>query len=187
MITTSTTEQKKQQTNMTAKMAPVPNAPCVTIMKAFFVLGILVVLLGADAAAEQRQRGNRTQGRFTRRSTSSKHNIETAKLILNPQVLSESPPPSNPFNNSLSPWEYRHIHDNNLFPDYIVQAECLKKGCLDSDGNEDMSVESRPIYHQILVLRRVMGNPKKQLNFRLETKTIKVGCTCVRPIVLSQK
>ncbi|KAL4630430.1 interleukin-17F-like [Arapaima gigas] len=162
------------------------NARCEMDMRGFFVLGILVVLLGADAASHSQQRGSHIQARSPRTSTKQKRNVEMANLILDPHILSEPSPPSNLCNRSLSPWTYSYTEEKDVFPE-IVQAECLKQFCLDSDGKENMDVVSRPIYHQILVLRRVMSKQKKQLNFKLETKNIKVGCTCIRPIVLSQK
>ena len=77
--------------------------------------------------------------------------------------------------------------DDSLFPPVLSEAHCLLHGCLDSEGREDRSLESRPIMHQVLVLRRVRSvEGGHSYHYRLESRLISVGCTCVRPVVKHQ-
>ncbi|XP_060788950.1 interleukin 17a/f1 [Neoarius graeffei] len=85
-------------------------------------------------------------------------------------------------NNSISPWEYVSTTDSNRIPSHIDEARCLLTGCFNSNGVETLELESRPIFRQIPVLHRVHGNDRNYY-FRLEYKTISVGCTCIRPYV----
>nr|QRW33321.1 Interleckin-17A/F1 [Lateolabrax maculatus] len=83
-------------------------------------------------------------------------------------------------------------HDDSLFPPTLSEARCLLHGCLDSEGQEDLSLESRPIMHQVLLLRRVRSagaesGPGHSYHYRLESRLIAVGCTCVRPIIQHQQ
>ncbi|XP_075197740.1 interleukin-17A-like [Anomaloglossus baeobatrachus] len=82
---------------------------------------------------------------------------------------------------SISPWEYRSNVDNSRFPAVITEAQCLHRGCLDPEGNEDLSMNSVPIRQEILVLRREMRGCVPL--YRLEKQMVTVGCTCVRPII----
>uniref|UniRef100_A0A673BZV7 Interleukin 17a/f1 n=1 Tax=Sphaeramia orbicularis TaxID=375764 RepID=A0A673BZV7_9TELE len=106
--------------------------------------------------------------------------LETVPLQIDPDALV---PPRNlrPLQNaSISPWTYNISRDDSLVPPMLSEARCLLRGCLDSDGKEDLSLESRPIMHQVLLLRRVKAGPG------LESRLIAVGCTCVRPTVQQQ-
>ena len=70
----------------------------------------------------------------------------------------------------------------------MSEAHCLLKGCLDSAGKEDLNLSSRPIMHQVLVLRRVKpAGGAQSYHYRLESRLIAVGCTCVRPMVQIQQ
>lgn len=79
-----------------------------------------------------------------------------------------------------------------LFPP-LSEARCLLRGCLDLEGREVHNLESRPILRQVLLLRRVRAEPKGAGSqghgyyFRLESRLVAVGCTCVRPAVLQQQ
>ena len=82
-------------------------------------------------------------------------------------------------------------HDESLFPPTLSEARCLLDGCLDSEGQEDLSLKSRPIMRQVMLLRRVRSTgagpgAEHGYHFRLESRLIAVGCTCVRPIVQRQ-
>lgn len=77
-------------------------------------------------------------------------------------------------------------YDESRFPQTISEVRCSLEGCLNVAGKEDRSLESKPIYHQILVLRKVMGSVDRYY-YRLESKIIVVGCTCVRPSIEHQQ
>ncbi|KAG8445830.1 hypothetical protein GDO86_010569, partial [Hymenochirus boettgeri] len=81
---------------------------------------------------------------------------------------------------SLSPWDYSYDVDYNRFPSTIAEAKCRYAGCLDEEGNLDLSVNSVPVRQEILVLQREMKGCTPV--FRLEKKMVTVGCTCVRSI-----
>ncbi|XP_035508144.1 interleukin 17a/f1 [Morone saxatilis] len=116
--------------------------------------------------------------------------VETVPLQLDPNALVPTKNLRPLENSSISPWTYNISHDESLFPPMLSEARCLLNGCLDSEGREDLNLESRPIMHQVLLLRRVrsvgsgVGN---SYHYRLESRLIAVGCTCVRPIVQQQQ
>ncbi|KAM3931031.1 interleukin-17A-like [Leptodactylus fuscus] len=82
---------------------------------------------------------------------------------------------------SMSPWEYSSNVDNTRFPAVIHEARCLHHGCMDSEGNVDLSMNSVPIRQEILVLRREMRGCVPV--YKLDKQLVTVGCTCVRPII----
>ncbi|XP_007516587.1 interleukin-17F [Erinaceus europaeus] len=84
-------------------------------------------------------------------------------------------------NRSISPWNYNITQDPNRFPSEIANAECRYLNCLNAEGQEDSSLNSVPIQQEILVLRR---DPQDCPHaFRLEKVLVKVGCTCVTPVI----
>ncbi|XP_049980077.1 interleukin-17F [Alexandromys fortis] len=84
-------------------------------------------------------------------------------------------------NRSTSPWDYNITRDPHRFPSEIAEAQCRYSGCINAQGQEDSSMNSVAIQQEILVLRREpQGCPN---SFRLEKMRVKVGCTCVTPIV----
>ncbi|NXG24522.1 IL17F protein, partial [Grallaria varia] len=87
-------------------------------------------------------------------------------------------------NRSLAPWDYRLDEDPNRFPQVIADAQCRLSGCVDSQGQEDHSLNSVPIKQEILVLRREQQGCRP--TYRLEKKVITVGCTCVTPVIHHQ-
>ncbi|KAF7660949.1 hypothetical protein LDENG_00272300 [Lucifuga dentata] len=96
-------------------------------------------------------------------------------------------------NSSISPWTYNITFDDSLFPPYLAEARCSLQGCLDSDGLEDLSLESKPIMHQVLLLRRIKPDMEAgpeaghhSYLYRLESRLIAVGCTCVQPSIQHQ-
>ncbi|XP_068596062.1 interleukin 17a/f1 [Brachionichthys hirsutus] len=114
--------------------------------------------------------------------------IQTVPLQLEPNTLV----PSRSFrplgNASISPWTYNVSHDESLFPPMVSEARCSLRGCLDKEGREDLSLESRPIMHQVLLLRRVRSpGAGSSYHYRLESRLLAVGCTCVRPVVQRQQ
>ncbi|XP_075719665.1 interleukin-17A-like [Rhinoderma darwinii] len=82
---------------------------------------------------------------------------------------------------SMSPWEYSPNVDNNRSPAVISEARCLHHGCLDSQGNVDLSMNSVPIRQEILVLRREMRACVPV--YKLDKQLVTVACTCVRPVI----
>ncbi|KFV82316.1 Interleukin-17F, partial [Struthio camelus australis] len=85
---------------------------------------------------------------------------------------------------SLAPWDYRIDEDPNRFPHVIADAQCRHSSCVDLAGQLDYSVNSVPIRQEILVLRRERRGC--QHSYRLEKKTITVGCTCAKPVIRYQ-
>nr|XP_040025478.1 interleukin-17F-like [Gasterosteus aculeatus aculeatus] len=114
--------------------------------------------------------------------------LETVPLQLDPGAVA---PPTHTRalqNASLSPWTYNVSRDDALFPPLLSEARCLLRGCLDPEGREDLSLESRPILHQTLVLRRVKAEGAgHSYHYRLESRLLAVGCTCVRPVIRHQE
>ncbi|PWA23314.1 hypothetical protein CCH79_00018940 [Gambusia affinis] len=79
-------------------------------------------------------------------------------------------------------------HDESLFPPTLSEARCLLKGCLDLEGKEDQNLQSRPIWYQVMVLKRVRTEgAEHSYHYRLETRNVPVGCTCVRHMVHVQE
>ncbi|XP_062864049.1 interleukin 17a/f1 [Trichomycterus rosablanca] len=103
-------------------------------------------------------------------------------VILDPQIKNPARAVRPINSNSISPWKYTTSHDKNRIPEDLSEAQCLLKGCLNRTGEETMEVESRLIYRQIPVLYRV-SDVKNNIYFRMELKTIAVGCTCIQPYV----
>ncbi|XP_058469937.1 interleukin 17a/f3 [Solea solea] len=97
---------------------------------------------------------------------------------------------------SVTPWTYRDSLMESRVPQRISHAQCLTSGCLSLHGEgEDSVLQAKPIQYQTLVLHRVPrrrrnmrkgSKAKRKYDFRLGTEVITVGCTCVRPSVLSQ-
>ncbi|KAJ0056501.1 hypothetical protein NL108_008357 [Boleophthalmus pectinirostris] len=108
-------------------------------------------------------------------------------LQLDPQAMNSMPAVRALHNSSISPWTYNHTHDTSLFPSHLSEARCLLKGCLNSEGQEDLSLESRPIVHEILLLRRVRSSKSQTYHYKLEPRLLAVGCTCVQPLVQHQQ
>ncbi|XP_068089325.1 interleukin-17F-like [Hyperolius riggenbachi] len=71
--------------------------------------------------------------------------------------------------------------NHNRIPSVILEARCHNDWCVDSEGKADHNLNSVPIQHEILVLHREVKGCV--LSFKLETKMVTVGCTCVYPVV----
>ncbi|XP_010017024.1 PREDICTED: interleukin-17A [Nestor notabilis] len=84
---------------------------------------------------------------------------------------------------SLAPWDYSIDEDHNRFPHVIADATCRPR-CVNLDGQLDHRLNSVPIKQEILVLRREQKGCHQ--TYRLEKKTITVGCTCVTPLIRHQ-
>ncbi|XP_045698534.1 interleukin-17A [Phyllostomus hastatus] len=84
-------------------------------------------------------------------------------------------------NRSTSPWSLRPNKDPERYPPVIWEAECRDLHCVDADRKTNYHLNSVSIEQEILVLRRDSQNCPH--SFRLEKMLVKVGCTCVIPIV----
>ncbi|XP_037103367.1 interleukin-17F-like [Syngnathus acus] len=152
-------------------MFPTLNGALLTVAMAMSTAlmweGTAVAAVGADRRSEDRSHEAPT---------------ETVTLEFNPDVLLSAKTLRALHNRSISPWTYNVSQDAALFPP-VSEARCVLRGCLDSSGVEDLRLESRPILHQVLLLRRVKSSgapPHQMRRYRLERRLVAVGCTCVR-------
>ncbi|KAF7663792.1 hypothetical protein LDENG_00200230 [Lucifuga dentata] len=159
------------------------------MMRALLVLS-LAMLLHAN---------RKGQSVFMKLEQETGQKSQMVRLILDgtlhPQIASMSA--STIANMSLSPWTYRDSCDETRLPRRISHAQCLSSSCLNPQGGgEDMALEAKPIYYQVLVLHKVQrqrrnnikgGRKKYKYDFRLGTEVITVGCTCVRPSLIPQQ
>ncbi|XP_067116838.1 interleukin 17a/f1 [Osmerus mordax] len=132
--------------------------------------GVVMTMFGAEAAPHAPPLGDRT-----------------VTLVLDSKIILPSHPVRPLHDHSISPWTYNTTHYKDLYPPTIHQAHCSLSGCLDKEGRENLTFESKPILHQILVLRRVLGTIGVNYRYRLETMVIPVGCTCVNPSIKVQQ
>uniref|UniRef100_A0AAY4A501 Uncharacterized protein n=1 Tax=Denticeps clupeoides TaxID=299321 RepID=A0AAY4A501_9TELE len=145
---------------------------CVALM-----VGISMMLMVAQGAPTKS--GAKGHGRKGTTAENQKPDHPRVSLLLDSKFLN-SGPARRPINNSsLSPWVYSITEDDSRFPRTIMEARCLYSGCLNSKGQETLDLQSKPILTEVLILRRVTGVGDTYY-FRLESKTISVGCTCVR-------
>ncbi|XP_051920025.1 interleukin-17F-like [Hippocampus zosterae] len=149
-------------------MLSMPNAAVATVAMTTMV----ALLSGGTAGAGADGRSGRSWMAKT----------QTVSLELNPDIL-RPPETLRPLQNrSISPWTYNVSQDAWVLPP-VSEARCLLRGCLDSNGAEDLRLRSRPILHQVLLLRRLKspaGAPRQSRRYRLEPRLVAVGCTCVR-------
>uniref|UniRef100_UPI0037E7316A interleukin 17a/f1 n=1 Tax=Semicossyphus pulcher TaxID=241346 RepID=UPI0037E7316A len=141
---------------------------------------MMMMLITSEAAAVSK--------RSAKTHKKSSEGSQTVHLQLDPDTFGPTKNVRPLQNASISPWTYNVTHDESLFPPMLSEARCLLQGCLDSEGQEDLSLESKPIMHQVLLLRRVRSvGGGDNYHYRLETRLIAVGCTCVRPVVKHQQ
>ncbi|XP_056267934.1 interleukin 17a/f1 isoform X2 [Pseudoliparis swirei] len=152
---------------------------------------MMMMMTMTKAVAMPKGAGQSRHSARTHRKSSDGVVVETVPLQLDPSAL-VPPRHARPLQNiSVSPWTYNVSHDSALFPPVLSEARCLLRGCLDSEGLEDLSLESRPIMHQVLLLRRVKSagagsGAGHRYHYRLESRLLAVGCTCIRPVVRRQ-
>ncbi|XP_043119357.1 interleukin 17a/f1 [Puntigrus tetrazona] len=151
--------------------ATMSSALNIQFLKVAFVMGLVLISFGVEEAASKP-----LQKKAHQRSSEESHPSSSYRLIWDPEFKSSADliPPIN--NNSISPWTYTFTHDDSLYPSTIAEAKCLLTGCL-LEG----ALESKPIYTQIMVLRKIKG--EKNYSLKLEYKRIAVGCTCVHQFV----
>ncbi|XP_056301365.1 interleukin 17a/f3 [Danio aesculapii] len=163
-----------------------------TLMKSLFwscqgfraVLLLYVLMLLLDAAASEKKTKRKRYPKCSGAGCKSRSQKKTW-VILNSTLNIKMTDTLSP-DRSLSPWTYTTSTDDSRIPSIISEAKCEKRGCLTKDGEEDLGLESKPIYYQINVLRRVKNRNATLYALKLETKIVSVGCTCVLPIVLPQ-
>ncbi|XP_026146716.1 interleukin 17a/f3 [Carassius auratus] len=144
------------------------------VFRSVLLLYLLALLLNG-ASSEKKSKRNRK----------SLYQKKGRWVTLDPSLnLSMIVPPSP--NRSLSPWTYEDSYDSSRIPSKISEAKCEKAGCLTKNGEEDFGLESKPIYYQINVLKRVKDRKATHYTLQLETKVISLGCTCVQPVVVPQ-
>uniref|UniRef100_A0A8D0D432 Interleukin 17a/f1 n=1 Tax=Sander lucioperca TaxID=283035 RepID=A0A8D0D432_SANLU len=152
-------------------------------LKAVCVVAMIMMMM-SEAAAMPKHSAK------THRMLSDGAVVETVPLELDPHALVTIKTVRPLHNASISPWTYNVSHDDTRFPRVLSEARCLLRGCRNSEGHEDLNLESRPIMHQVLLLRRVKsteaGGAGHGYHYRLESRLIAVGCTCVKPIVQHQ-
>ncbi|XP_030266913.1 interleukin-17F-like isoform X1 [Sparus aurata] len=156
------------------------------------MVAMMMMMMMTEAAAMPKGGGQSRHSLKAHRKTSDGAVVETIPLQLDTSFLVPSKPIRPLENVSISPWTYNNTHDDSLFPPALAEARCLLDGCLDSEGQEDLSLKSRPIMRQVMLLRRVRSTgagpgAEHSYHFRLESRIIAVGCTCVRPIVQRQE
>ncbi|CAB1335378.1 unnamed protein product [Coregonus sp. 'balchen'] len=161
------------------------------------MMGVLVMMMMMMMGAEAAPRVHPEKTEIHTRNTLQTHKKPTESestgpdtvilpLRLDPSDLVPSHSIRPIWNHSISPWTYNTTYDNRRFPPIISEVRCSLEGCLNVAGKEDRNLESKPIFYQILVLWKVMGSGKK-CHYRLESKVISVGCTCVRPTIEHQQ
>ncbi|MFT7812990.1 interleukin-17F-like [Arapaima gigas] len=160
-----------------------PSAFKTRTLMVFCMPFILGALMGSEGVPRHRV-GKSANGKI-QHEVEATPMMESVNLLLNTSAMSTTVQVADLSHRSLSPWTYNTIHDESLYPPFIAEARCLLTGCRNSASKEVMDLESRPIFHQVLVLRRVRGNGEKYV-YKLETRSIAVGCTCVRPNVIEQ-
>uniref|UniRef100_A0A8D2ZY99 Interleukin 17a/f1 n=1 Tax=Scophthalmus maximus TaxID=52904 RepID=A0A8D2ZY99_SCOMX len=162
----------------------------VTAAVAVAMMMVMMMQMMTTEAAAMLKAGIKSNhsGRTHRKSNAGAAAVETVPLQLDTSALVPTTNIIPLENSSISPWTYNVSHDDDLFPRILSEARCLLKGCLDSEGQEDRSLESRPIMHQVLLLRRFKpARAGHSYIYRLESRLMAVGCTCVRHIVQQQQ
>ncbi|KYO44607.1 interleukin-17D isoform X2 [Alligator mississippiensis] len=81
---------------------------------------------------------------------------------------------------STSPWSYRVSEDPNRYPQKIVEAYCLCKGCL-VNGQEDKAVNSEPFYLEVPVLQKSNQCKRGQYVYQPNHLQVAQFCFCSFP------
>ncbi|XP_012676410.1 interleukin-17F-like [Clupea harengus] len=151
------------------------------IFKLAVVLALALLLLEVDGVCS---------GNGGRKGRNPKSSVNKKLLLFNGALPKLPVQISAIHNKSLSPWEITISRDSSRVPKFISEARCLKKGCVGPDGEEDLSLESAPIQHEVMVLKMVhdkvrgQRKRKREIVYQLSFQVITVGCTCIRPSVV---
>ncbi|KAF7690086.1 interleukin 17a/f3 [Silurus meridionalis] len=155
----------------------------------FFQVILLLALSALLLGAAQSPSGRKGKKERKERPANKGSHRKSRKVSLNFDSAVEFQPdiyqmhPSQ----SISPWTYEVSNDESRMPRHIFEAKCELTGCINKDGDEDIGLESKPIFYQIMVLRKIKSRNEKTYSFQLEKYTTSVGCTCVFPNILSHK
>ncbi|XP_031224668.1 interleukin-17F [Mastomys coucha] len=148
------------------------------------VKSLLLLMLGLAILGEAAARKNPKAGIPALQKAENCPPLEDNNVRVDIRIFNQNQRISVPHdfqNRSTSPWDYNITRDPLRFPSEIAEAQCRHSGCVNAQGQEDRSMNSVAIHQEILVLRR---EPQGCSNsFRLEKMLLKVGCTCVKPIV----
>ncbi|XP_067444804.1 interleukin 17a/f1 [Thunnus thynnus] len=162
------------------------------VTAACMVAMMMMAMMMAEVTAWPKgvgQSKHQTKGHKKSSDDAAVETMETVPLQLDPNNMVPTRILRPLENASISPWTYNVSHDASLHPPLLSEAHCLLQGCLDKDGVEDLSLESRPILRQVLLLRRVKSKEagsEPSYHYRMEYRLMAVGCTCVRPIIQHQ-
>ncbi|KAL2082555.1 hypothetical protein ACEWY4_022373 [Coilia grayii] len=146
------------------------------IFKVTLVLVLALLVREVDGNCAKKKNGN-----------SSNSPMIMKILTLSSTHLQSLPQPNHQTlairNRSLSPWQNIISEDSSRLPKKLSEAQCLKRGCVGHNGEEDMGLKSAPIQLEVLVLKRVRGK-KRAREYQLSSQVITVGCTCIRERVV---
>ncbi|XP_029467952.1 interleukin-17D-like [Rhinatrema bivittatum] len=79
---------------------------------------------------------------------------------------------------STSPWSYRVNEDLERYPQRIIEAYCLCKGCFTIPTKEDKSLISEPFFMDVPVLQKTRKCRKGHYVYRLKNVKIAQFCNC---------
>ncbi|XP_051887481.1 interleukin-17D-like [Pristis pectinata] len=82
---------------------------------------------------------------------------------------------------STSPWSYRINEDKARYPRKLMEAYCLHKGCIGTNGKIDNTVLSMPYHTTVVVLRRKSNCKHKTFVYKKAMEKIALFCICVMP------
>ncbi|XP_053549151.1 interleukin-17D [Bombina bombina] len=79
---------------------------------------------------------------------------------------------------SISPWSYSINEDLNRYPQRIIEAYCLCKGCISTHNKQQNSVVSEPFYKKVHILMRSSKCKKGRFVYKLREIKIAQFCIC---------
>ncbi|KAK5873511.1 hypothetical protein PBY51_018547 [Eleginops maclovinus] len=166
------------------------NASKVTVF-CVVAMTMMMMMVLVETAAMPKAGGQSKHPMKKHNQSSDDAEAEMIPLQIDPKFLKHSKTVRPLERASISPWTYNVTKDDSLVPQFLSEARCLLRGCLDLDGVEDMNLESRPIMQQVMLLRRVRSTRAEAgkepgYHYQLESRLLAVGCTCVRPTVQYQ-
>ncbi|XP_060686731.1 interleukin-17A-like [Hemiscyllium ocellatum] len=154
-----------------------------SLMTSVVLLLVVLTILTEAASTGKRKDNKRKEVRSrTRRNTSYMLELENIKWS------SHAPPRSwhiihgSFMNRSVSPWIYRLDHDPNRYPVIIRRAECVSSHCLNSEGKEDLNLNTRLVKQEMIVLKK--EGHENRITYRAELVMVPVACICVLPVVV---
>lgn len=79
---------------------------------------------------------------------------------------------------SISPWSYRINKDENRYPQKILEAYCLCKGCISPYNKQTTSMVSEPFYKEVPVLIKTSKCKREKLVYKLRRIKVAQFCIC---------